>query len=218
MAISENLTTTPRGKAIIYIDGLNLYESCLSERPKRKWLNLESFCELMHPEDEIVKIHYFITRLVDAPQSVKNNQLHFLDAISALAKVEVHFGRFRKDTAVCKVKKCQWPGVRKYDVQKEKKTDVNVAVQMLQDAYENHADTFVLVSADTDFVPVIQAVAKLGKCVTIYTPSKNSSGMSEVASISRIRNVKDEIFERSQMTFEIELPNGRKVHRPSDWM
>lgn len=49
----------------------------------------------------------------------------------------------------------------------EKGTDVNMAVQMLTKAFHNSFDTAVIVSADTDYVPVCDILNTIGKTVIV---------------------------------------------------
>lgn len=48
----------------VYVDGFNLYYGCLKGGP-HKWLNLQAFCEVLLPKDDIRLIRYF-TALVSA--------------------------------------------------------------------------------------------------------------------------------------------------------
>ena len=58
----------------------------------------------------------------------------------------------------------------------EKGTDINVAVHMLSKAYTNAYDIAILVSGDTDYVPVIEQLHNLGKIVVLATlPHQNIS-------------------------------------------
>lgn len=58
----------------------------------------------------------------------------------------------------------------------EKGTDINVAVNMLSKAYTNAYDIAILVSGDTDYVPVINQLHNIGKIVVLATlPHQNIS-------------------------------------------
>jgi uncharacterized LabA/DUF88 family protein len=45
----------------------------------------------------------------------------------------------------------------------EKGVDVKIAVDLLVGAYEDHYDTAILLSSDTDLIPAIRQVRALGK-------------------------------------------------------
>jgi len=64
-------------------------------------------------------------------------------------------GNFKKKNIECRVALCTFAGKKFFATQEEKRTDVNIAVYMLDDGYRNLADTFVLVSGDSDLVPPI---------------------------------------------------------------
>lgn len=56
----------------------------------------------------------------------------------------------------------------------EKGTDVNVAVQMLSKGFQNAYDIAILVSGDTDYIPVVENLHNLGKIVVLATlPQQN---------------------------------------------
>ena len=56
----------------------------------------------------------------------------------------------------------------------EKGTDVNVAVQMLSKGFQNAYDIAILVSGDTDYIPVVENLHNLGKTVILATlPQQN---------------------------------------------
>jgi len=51
-------------------------------------------------------------------------------------------------------------------VMHEKGVDIQIAVDMLINSYENRIDRIILISSDTDLIPAIKQVQKLGKQVT----------------------------------------------------
>lgn len=56
----------------------------------------------------------------------------------------------------------------------EKGTDINLAVSMLSKGYQNAYDIAILVSGDTDYIPVIKELHHLGKIVILAVlPNQN---------------------------------------------
>lgn len=49
----------------------------------------------------------------------------------------------------------------------EKETDINMAVHMVAKAFQNAYDIAVLISGDTDYVPVVEMLHSIGKTVVI---------------------------------------------------
>ena len=63
---------------------------------------------------------------------------------------------------------------------REKGTDIQLAVNMLSKGYQNAYDVGILVSGDTDYIPVIEELHHLGKIVILATfPTQNTSKYDE---------------------------------------
>jgi len=58
----------------------------------------------------------------------------------------------------------------------EKGTDINIAVHMISKAFLNSYDIGILVSGDSDYIPVVKTLHQLGKTVVLATlPNQNIS-------------------------------------------
>jgi 6-hydroxy-3-succinoylpyridine 3-monooxygenase len=117
-------------RSIIYIDGFNFYYGAVKVTPD-KWLNLQQYFQLIRQDDEIQKIWYFTAR-VSGSQQVR--QETYFEALSTLPLVQMVFGLYKSKTLKCRVKDCGYDGKKSYQVTEEKGTDVNIALQMLDDA------------------------------------------------------------------------------------
>src|SRR5690606_35973416 len=137
-------------RVVSYTDGFNLYFGLKSKGWKRYyWLDLSALSEsLLIPGQELQSTHYFTSRLT--PTSVnwadKQRQDTYLDALQARNNVFIHYGHYLKKTRECRQCKANWPDYE------EKMTDVNIAVQLLADAYDDKFDTAIIISADSDLV------------------------------------------------------------------
>lgn len=162
---------TPK-RSIVYIDGFNLYYGAIKGGPC-KWLNLELYFQRIRPDDDIRRIYYFTAR-VDGPTST--DQEAFLRALGTLPSVEVRLGRFKLKRLTCRVRECTFTGSRFFATKEEKQTDVAIAVQMLQDAYENSCDRFILVSGDSDLLPAVNTIKRLfpSKEIIVYIPARHA--------------------------------------------
>jgi len=161
-----------RPRTIFYVDGFNLYYGAVRATPALKWLNLERYCKLLRPHDEIVSIRYF-SALVTGP--TRPNQENYLRALSTTPVVEVILGKFKQKNVKCGVTTCSSPGQKWYQMPEEKRTDVNIAVFMLDDAYQNACDQMIIFSGDSDLVPAINMVRKRfpAKKIIVYVPSRD---------------------------------------------
>lgn len=164
---------TPRPRTIVYVDGFNLYYGAVKNTPY-KWLNLDRYFTRLRPGDDIVSVKYFTAEIVGG---TKPNQVVFLKALSTLPRVQIILGRFKNKRIKCAVAMCQSlnPLDRFFEKPEEKRTDVNIAVNMLDDAYQNLCDQFVLVSGDSDLVPAVRMIRDRfpDKKVIVYIPTQN---------------------------------------------
>lgn len=131
-------------RAIVYIDGLNLYYGALKGTPY-KWLDLEQLCRRLLPEYDLVGIKYFTSRVLslsydpNAPQ----RQDIYLRALATLDPLLfIYFGKMKK--------------FKKYI--EEKQSDVNLAIHLLWDAVNGCCDTAVVITNDSDLFPAIEMV------------------------------------------------------------
>lgn len=162
----------PKPRTIVYIDGFNLYYAAVRETPALKWLGLARYCSYLRPNDDLVAVRYF-SAMVDGP--TKPNQEAYLRALATTPLVQIVLGKFKQKRVKCGITACTWAGSKFYNVPEEKRTDVNVAIFMLDDAYQNLCDNFVVISGDSDLVPALNRV-KLRfprKKIVVYIPSRN---------------------------------------------
>lgn len=62
----------------------------------------------------------------------------------------------------------------------EKGTDINLAVNMVSKGYQNAYDIAILISGDTDYIPVVRELHHIGKIVVLATlPNQNISKYDE---------------------------------------
>jgi uncharacterized LabA/DUF88 family protein len=208
-----------RRRTIVYVDALNLYYGALRGGPY-KWLNVERFFRLLRNADDIQKIHYF-TALTAGPSGVR--QKSYLQALSTLPLVNVVLGRFKTKTVKCLVGSCaQADDDRFFQMPEEKRTDVNIAVHMLEDAYDDLANTLVLVSGDSDLVPAVNAVRFRfpEKQIIVYVPATNTirGAATELrTSAHKHRTLPLELLPKSQ--FPAVVPDGRggTISKPTGW-
>jgi hypothetical protein len=129
--LPQPLLAKPRPRTVFYIDGLNLYHGAVRQTPAFKWLDIARYCKLLRPHDDIILTRYF-SALITGPTRV--NQEVYLRALATTPLVEVTLGRFKSKTVKCGVTACTMAGNKWYLMPEEKRTDVNIAVFMLDDA------------------------------------------------------------------------------------
>lgn len=82
-------------RAIVYVDGFNLYYGCL-QGTQHRWLDLGAFCQRMLPRDDVVGIKYFTARVGPRPWNPKKPQAQqiYLRALRTVPNLLIHYGHF----------------------------------------------------------------------------------------------------------------------------
>ncbi|MBN2031007.1 NYN domain-containing protein [bacterium] len=143
-------------KVIVYIDGFNLYFGLKEKKWKRYyWLNLQKLAKALLKEDQkLIMTKYFTSRVSFPPDKVKR-QTTFIEALETLKKFKIYYGHYLPNDIECY--KCG----NIIPKPNEKMTDVNIAVEMLTDAFKDRFDRAILISADSDLSAPIKKVKKL---------------------------------------------------------
>ena len=179
-----------------YIDAFNLYYGCLKGSPY-KWLNLDTFCQLSFPADQVNRIRY-CTALVKArpsdPQQPVRQQV-YLRALRTLPCVSIKLGHYLVKPVRMPYATPPATGSATVTVIKseEKGSDVNLATALLVDAFDADFEQAVVVSNDSDLTFPIQVVRqKFGLPVVVLFPCcggrKPSYHLSQVATASPLIN------------------------------
>jgi uncharacterized LabA/DUF88 family protein len=148
------------------------------------WLDIQGLAEsILLPSQELIGIKYF-TSPISHSKGKQERQNKYLDALRTRPLIEIIFGRFQPDR-----KECDHCGHPAYHPQ-EKKTDVNIAVNLICDALEDRYDTAVLLTGDSDLVPAVEAVKKLTpqkRIVVVFPPNRRSDELSTASGGTPIR-------------------------------
>lgn len=205
-------------RAIVYIDGFNLYYGALKDGPY-KWLDLEKFFVRLRQDDEIQRIFYF-TAQVDGDAG--RRQAAYLRALTTLPLVTVVPGKYKMKQVKCKLAPCTYAGPKWFRVPEEKRTDVHIAVQMLDDAYQDRCDRLVLVSGDSDLVPGVVKVkaAFPEKRVYVYVPSRDPTRGAAVelrSTADQARQLPLDLLKSSQFPAQVTDGSGGLIPKPATW-
>ena len=202
----------------IKVDKFNFYYGAVRGTPY-KWLDMERCFLRLRPDDDIRRIWYF-TALVEGSKGTR--QKAYLRALVTTPLIQVMLGKFKIKQVKCGVTGCTYTGSRIFDVPEEKRTDVNIALQMLDDSSHDRADQFIIVSGDSDLVPALEMVKSQWpkKRLVVYVPSRHPLRGAAV----ELRNAADKhktfpqaLLKVSQ--FPAELSDGRSgvIFKPVEW-
>ena len=219
MALNPPAAAPSRPRTNVYIDGFNFYYGAVKDTP-HKWLDFERFVRLLRPADDLRRIYYF-TALVDG--SHQKRQLTYLGALGTLSTIEIVLGRFKNKQVKCGVTSCTDTTCDKIFKQpEEKRTDVNIAVYMLDHAYQDVCDQFVLISGDSDLVPGVRMIKHRfpHKRVTVYVPARNKVRAHAVelrSSADRHRELPLNLLQHAQLPSKVPDGSGGFFEKPPSW-
>ncbi|MBA3976289.1 MAG: hypothetical protein C0504_18940 [Candidatus Solibacter sp.] len=208
----------PAPATVVYVDGFNLYYGALKGTPHR-WLDLDGLFRRLRPGDDIQQIRY-CSAMVVGP--TRPNQEVYLKALATTPKVEVSLGKFKEKQVRCGVSACTFSGSRFYTTQEEKRTDVNIAVAMIDDANRGVCEKVILVSGDSDLVPAVTLVRSRHPSIeiTVYVPAnhRRRAFATELRGAAhKHRDLPLRLLPLSQFPDPITLRDGSLLSKPADW-
>lgn len=205
-------------RTFIYVDGFNLYNRSLKGTPY-KWLDLLKLSQmLLNKRHEIRTIRYFTARVSELgdPKRPSRQETYIRALKKHIPSFRVQYGNFQSHVKTALV---ACPLLRGYWVQvqeiKEKGTDVNLAVQLLHDAWRNYYDCAVILSNDSDLIRAIEIVKKdHKKLIGIFIPD-NCNPSVELTSLAHfVKHIRKSTLSAAQ------LPNpipGTNIRKPAGW-
>ena len=200
-------------RVIAYVDGFNLYFGLRSKGWRRYyWLNIRTLAQnLLKPNQRLLLTKYFTARIAGPPDKEKR-QSTYIEALETLGDLQIFYGKYQLNPRQCS--KCGFQD----EVPNEKMTDVNIAVEILKDAYQDEFDVGLLISADSDLVPPVKTVRELfpkKRVVVASPPGRYSSSLANSASKSFVISRRN--IAKSLLPAEIEKPDGYILRCPSLW-
>jgi hypothetical protein len=138
------------------------------------------------------------------------------DAISSgvihIISQAIFYGKYQLNSRTCR--QCGFED----RVPNGKMSDVNIATELLVDAFRDRFDTALLVSADGDLRgPVVATLREFpGKrVVVVFPPDRHSAELAKVASASFTLGRAN--LERSLFPTEVHKPDGYILRCPEEW-
>ncbi len=208
-----NIPPEPPRRVIAYVDGFNLYFGMRESGWQRYyWLNIQRLASLICPrETTLIEVKYFTSRIL-LPPAKQRRQNTYLEALEAATSCQIIYGNYNIESLHCDF--CDTESL----VPKEKMTDVNIAVEMMKDAFQDRFDVATLISGDSDLTPPVMAIRQLfpdKSVVVCFPPNRTAKELKQKASgtynITRV-NLRD-----SQLPDEVTKPNGFILRRPIKW-
>ena len=211
-------------RVTVYVDGFNFYyglKQMIAFQPDWKkfyWLDfVKLFDHFLGENHTLRKVFYFTTPPLNFQKSNRQGVLFDANKLLNENRFEVIFGKFYEKNLTCPVCKSV------YTTPEEKRTDVNISVQMMRDCAQNKTDTLILVTADSDLVPPIEAIKNdfPDKRIRIFFPPKRFS--NELNNFMKSNKGKVTFLERNKIRFQNSImsdtvtKDGRTFSIPQNW-
>lgn len=162
-------------KTAFYVDGFNLYHAVDAlDEPTLKWLDVRSLASSYLKEHDTLERVVFFTAFNTWDPGKRQRHVNFVKALESTG-VEVILSRFDRVQKYCHRQDRYCP------MREEKQTDVALAVEMLSDCYERGIERVVLVTADSDQVPVVKRIRQRFPSTVVFL----------VAPPKRLENARD---------------------------
>lgn len=135
----------------VYVDGFNFYHAIRKLTIPNKYVDLQKLSQdMLQPHQELVAVNYFSAfatwRTTAYPKHLKYvRQLQGVGVNTVMA----HFKTKPMQCASCKAR---------WQSHEEKETDIRIALNMFEDAMDDVFDLAIVISADSDLVPVIDRI------------------------------------------------------------
>ncbi len=168
----------------------------------------------------------FFTALVEPHKHLspkRDRHRRYLKALGTLPKVKVILGKYQERTVTCGAQAC--PRRLEYQVAEEKKTDVNIAVNLLEDALEGLTDSMVIVSGDSDLEPAVEWVRRKYPQIkiTVYIPvlederrERRNDNYHRMGATCKPLPLVD--IPRHVLPATVPVGEGDSVTRPAEWV
>lgn len=209
-------------RVVLYVDGFNLYYGLRDSNFRRYfWLNLATLGRnLLKPYQSLSFVKYFTSRIsaaglgpvAQAMQGRRKRQQSFIEALETVPDLQIYYGHFLPKQNECRNCKSVWSAFE------EKMTDVNIATEILTDAFRDRFDTALLVSGDSDLVGPIRAVQSLfplKRVVVAFPPGRHSAQLKAIA--SGCFQISEARLKQSQFPDQVTKADGYVLNRPAEW-
>lgn len=164
-----------KSRVACFVDGFNLYHAINELRDQRgkplhhlKWVDLQRLTNLYikQADEEVVAVYYFSAIAAWLPDASARHR-NYIAALEHSA-CTIKLGNFKTKQRSCKNCGTCW------DAHEEKETDVNLALELLQQGWLDSYDKAIIMTADTDIVPAIKMVRSQfpGKELVAAIPEK----------------------------------------------
>jgi uncharacterized LabA/DUF88 family protein len=223
---NPNPPPPPKIRVHCFVDGFNLYHALdwfndgkTDEENRKyrryKWISLRELAKcFLGGNEELIGVDLFTTvPTLDIGKQMRHRL--FIRAQECFGVTVTH-GAFREKyvrcEAMCKVS---------FPIRIEKQTDVNIALKMLDLAYQNNYDKAILISGDTDLIPAIRLIRERWPdkhIVAVLPIGRRKNGLDMRHACNSEIKMNETHLQRSLMPAQVvDEKNGVRVNRPIEY-
>lgn len=218
----------------VFIDGYNLYHAIHNlAKPHLKWVNLFQLAKEFARYDlgyQIKRVVFFTAPPIHKSQEVQQRYALYIQALQA-NNVLVIEGKFKKKILSYNKDNKNFTRISF----EEKESDVNLALSIIEDAFEKISDKILVITNDSDIAPAIRMARAKNKLlrINVITPPliktkrANYDLMAACGDVNK--NKKGQIFFKTRMISQLHLENnlfpeiviaknGEKILRPNEYI
>lgn len=215
-------------KTTFYIDGFNFYHGLRSARkdigPQWKdyyWIDFVAFAnQFLSPGlHELVCVKYFTASPLDQAKEIRQSALFKANKYLNADKINFIKGKYYQKSI-----RCQSTCKNSFTIHEEKRTDVNISVEIMGDCAFDKTDLIVLISADSDLVPPLEYVLDNypHKRVKVFFPPCRKS--TDLMSLLKSKGEKVIFLDTNELKFRKaimphQVNGGGKISNiPPEWV
>lgn len=202
-------------RVVAYVDGFNLYFGLKDSGFKRLyWLDVVALAtNLLKADQTLYATHYFTARIRDngRNQEDQKRQNTYIEALQCHG-ARCQYGHYLEKTRTCRKCQATWLDYE------EKMTDVNIAIQMMADAFDNVFDTALVISGDSDLTTPIRRIRERfpeKRVIIAFPPKRHSAELKRVA--NGHLTIGEDKLRSSQLPDTVTKPGGFVLTRPNTW-
>lgn len=200
------------------VDGFNLHHSILhvtqSGTPPPLWIDPRALAAahqyLVGKETYIERVEYFSAlphhlRKIE-PEIFERHRLHIRAITAQRLGCRVHFGHFQPRRGL------------EGKVWQEKGTDMAIAAAALRTCLDNPDTALVIVSGDSDFIPLARLIQERWPGVDLrfaFPAHRASRRLRQICPSSF--SLSPTSYSRAQLPKQVRLPSGKYIECPVEW-
>ena len=168
----------------------------------------------------VERVNYFTARVSSSPSdpTKANRQDAYIRALKTLPETRIFEGHYLRHVVRMPYAHYSGVGARTVEVIKteEKGSDVNLAVQMLNDAWLDNFDCAIVISNDSDLAESLRLIKvhHPTKSIGVFTPERMKTSKQLQAHADFTRTIRTSAIQAAQFPDTIA---GTKIRKPSDW-